>query len=154
MEALSALLALCVDNSPVPGEFPTQRPATRSFEVFFDLRLNKRLSKQSCGWWSVTPSRWVWRHCNVPTVVASVAKKIIKWYISIGAHMNAKHVWYQYAISLLTYTDAVHSLMDNMVLTRFIHFLQPYVAVWVTHRRLKLLGNRATDHQNRGFLLF
>ena len=29
-----------------PGEFPTQRPVTRSFAVFFDLRLNKRLSKQ------------------------------------------------------------------------------------------------------------
>ena len=29
-----------------PGEFPTQRPVTRSFDVFFDLRLNKRLSKQ------------------------------------------------------------------------------------------------------------
>ena len=30
-----------------PGEFPTQRPVTRSFDVYFDLRLNKRLSKQS-----------------------------------------------------------------------------------------------------------
>ena len=28
-----------------PGEFPTQRPVTRSFDVYFDLRLNKRLSK-------------------------------------------------------------------------------------------------------------
>ena len=33
-----------------PGEFPTQRPVTRSFDVFFDLRLNKPLSKQSWGW--------------------------------------------------------------------------------------------------------
>ena len=33
-----------------PGEFPTQSPVTRSFDVFFDLCLNKRLSKQS-GWW-------------------------------------------------------------------------------------------------------
>ena len=47
MEIFSALLAICVGNSPVPGEFPTQRPVTRSFDVFFDLRLNKRLSKQS-----------------------------------------------------------------------------------------------------------
>ena len=29
-----------------PGEFPTQRPVTRSFDVFFDLRLNKRLSRR------------------------------------------------------------------------------------------------------------
>ena len=33
-------------NLPVTGEFPTQRPVTRSFDVFFDLRLNKQLSKQ------------------------------------------------------------------------------------------------------------
>ena len=35
METFSELLAICVGNSPVPGEFPTQRPVTRSFDVFF-----------------------------------------------------------------------------------------------------------------------
>ena len=47
METFSASLAICVGNSPIPGEFPAQRSVTRSFDVFFDLRLNKRLSKQS-----------------------------------------------------------------------------------------------------------
>ena len=47
METFFALLALCEGNSPVTGEFPSQRPVTRSFAVFFDLRLNKRLNKQS-----------------------------------------------------------------------------------------------------------
>ena len=47
METFSALLAICAGDSPVPGEFPSQRPVTRSFDVLFDLRLNKRLSKQS-----------------------------------------------------------------------------------------------------------
>ena len=47
-----------------PGEFPTQRPVTRSFDVYFDLRLNKRLSKQSWGWWFETLSRSLWRHRN------------------------------------------------------------------------------------------
>ena len=42
METFSALLDICAGNSPVPGEFPAQRPVTRSFDVFFDLRLNKR----------------------------------------------------------------------------------------------------------------
>ena len=51
METFSALLALCAGNSPVTGEFPTQRPVTRSFDVFFDLRLDKRLSKQWLDWW-------------------------------------------------------------------------------------------------------
>ena len=47
METFSALLALCEGNSPVNGEFPSQKPVTRSFDVFLDLRLNKRLTKQS-----------------------------------------------------------------------------------------------------------
>ena len=64
METFSALLALCAGNSPVTGEFPTQRPVTRSFDVFFDLRLNKRLSKQSWGWWFQTPLCSSWRHCH------------------------------------------------------------------------------------------
>ena len=42
-----------------------QRPVTRSFDVFFDLRLNKRLSKQSWSWWFETLSRPLWRHRNV-----------------------------------------------------------------------------------------
>ena len=62
MESFSALLAICAGNSPVPGEFPTQRPVTRSFGVFFDLRLNKQLSKPSWGWWFETLSRPFWRH--------------------------------------------------------------------------------------------
>ena len=47
------------------GEFPAQRPVTRSFDVYFDLCLNKRLSKQSWGWWFETPSCSLWRHHNV-----------------------------------------------------------------------------------------
>ena len=65
METFSALLAICAGTSPVTGEFPAQRPVKRNFDVFFDLRLNKRLSKQSWGWWSQTPSRPWWRHSNV-----------------------------------------------------------------------------------------
>ena len=49
----------------VSGEFPTQRPVTRSFDVYFDLRPNKRLSKQSLGWWFETLSPPLWRHRNV-----------------------------------------------------------------------------------------
>ena len=65
METFSVLLAICAGNSPVPGEFPTQRPVTRSFDVFLDLRLNKRLSKQSWGWWFESLSRPLWLHRNV-----------------------------------------------------------------------------------------
>ena len=64
METFSALLALCVGNSPVTGEFPSQRPVAHSVDVFFDLRLNKGLNKQSRRWWFETPSRSLWRHSN------------------------------------------------------------------------------------------
>ena len=64
IEKLSVLLAICAANSPIPGEFPAQRPVTRSFDVLFDLRLNQRLSKQSWGWRFETLSRPLWRHCN------------------------------------------------------------------------------------------
>ena len=63
-ETFSALLALCAGNSPVTGQFLSQRPVTQSFDVFFDVRLNKQLSKQSWGWWLGTPSHSLWCHCN------------------------------------------------------------------------------------------
>ena len=61
----SALLAICAGNSPISGEFPSQRPLTRRFDVFFDLRLNKRLNEQWWGWWFETPSHPLWRHSNI-----------------------------------------------------------------------------------------
>ena len=64
METFSALLTICAGNSSVPGEFPAQRPVTRSFDVFFDLCLNIRLSKPSWGWWFETLLRTLWRHRN------------------------------------------------------------------------------------------
>ena len=64
MESFSVLLARCAGNSPVTGEFVAQRLATRSFDVFFDLCLNKRLSKQPRGWWFETQSGPLRRHCN------------------------------------------------------------------------------------------
>ena len=70
METFSALLAFCAGNSPVTGEFPAQRSVTRGFDVFFDLHLNKRLSKHSWSWWFETPSGILWRHCNDLRVVS------------------------------------------------------------------------------------
>ena len=58
METSLALLALAT------GEFPTQRPVTGSFDVFFDLCPNKQLSKIWWDWWFEMPSHPLWRHCN------------------------------------------------------------------------------------------
>ena len=80
METFSVLLAICTGNSPVPGEFPAQRPVTRSFDVFFDLRLNKRLSKQSWGWWFETLSCPLWRHFY--------KKKPMSTWIYVSGHLK------------------------------------------------------------------
>ena len=52
----------------VTGEFPSQRPVKRSFDVSFHLCLNKPLSKQSWGWRFETTSRSLWRHCTTSAV--------------------------------------------------------------------------------------
>ena len=57
METFSASLALCEVNPPVTGGFTSQRPVTRSYDVFFDLRLNRRFSKPSRCRWFEKPSR-------------------------------------------------------------------------------------------------
>ena len=90
----SIMLALCAGNSPpATGEFPAQRSVTRSFDVFFDLRLNKRLSKQSRGWWFETPSRSSWRHCNVGHI-SNFTLEVTKHKI-----WNVTTIWKIYSIS-------------------------------------------------------
>ena len=65
METFCALLTRYEGYPPVTGRFPSQRTVPRRFDILFDLRLNKRLSKQSRCWWFETPSRWLIRHCSV-----------------------------------------------------------------------------------------
>ena len=72
METFFALLALCAGGSSVTGEFRSQRPVTQSFDGFFNLLLNKRLSKPSIHRWFQTPSRSLWRYCNDCCVFFSV----------------------------------------------------------------------------------
>ena len=62
METFPALLALCEENSLVAGQFSSQRPVMLSFDVSFDLSLNKRLSKPSRCRWFETPWSPLWRH--------------------------------------------------------------------------------------------
>ena len=86
METFSASLAIWAGNSPVTGVFPAQRPVSRSFDVFFDLRLNKRLSKQLWGWWFETLSCPLWRHCNIHVLQG--------YFIGTGEIKRWKIVWF------------------------------------------------------------
>ena len=92
METFSALLALSEGNSPVPGEFPLHRPVTWSFDVFFDQHLNKRLSKHSRRLWFETPSRSLWRHCNV---------RLMNWCLDIIFENLCKYQECQFVLWLL-----------------------------------------------------
>ena len=60
--------ARCAGNSSVSGEIPLTKASDAELDVFYDQRLNTRLSKQSWGWWFETLSRSLWRYCNEPLV--------------------------------------------------------------------------------------
>ena len=75
MEKFSTLLALCAGNSPVTREFPVQRPVTRSFDVFFDLRPNKQLSKKSRDWWIETQ----WHTYSHAISARTYYKRVVKF---------------------------------------------------------------------------
>ena len=79
-------------NPPVTGGFASPRPARRSFNVFFDLPLNKRLSKQSRRRWFETPLRLLWRHCNelypVTLHIVSVSPSTVN---TLMSRQNCRH---------------------------------------------------------------
>ena len=72
MEIFSALLAICAGNSPVTGEFPAQRPVTRSFGVFFDLRIVN-------GWVNNGEAGDLRRHRPHYDVIVMVVLVVIIW---------------------------------------------------------------------------
>ena len=109
METFSVVLVLCVGNSPVTDEFPSQKPMTRS--VFFDLRLNKRLSKQSWGRWFETPSHSLWRHCNTrwflvksPPIHAPPGELVMSFHVLFRVKIE-----YQGAVAILMHCITVTS---------------------------------------------
>ena len=140
MVAFSALLAICAENSPVNGEFPAQRPVTRSFDVFFDLRLNKRLSKQSWGWWFETQSRPLWRHRNASCgsdLKKSVESKFQSLFLSLRDKTSLKlnvvvdgsNRWQKIEIQwpcisnmYLQYIRRLNALKSNDILFQTPHF--------------------------------
>ena len=118
IETFSTLLAICAGNSPVPGKFPTQRPVTRSFDVYIDLRPNKRLSKHSWGWWYETPSRPLWRHRNVES--NTQCQEITSWSTCV-AH------WHQGPTCISNY---IHYNVCDQTTSHFPDFNGVAIEVW------------------------
>ena len=132
MEILSALLALCAGNSPVTGEFLAQRPVTRSFDVFFDLRLNRRLSKQSWGWWFETPARSLWRHRNAKWFHAMTSTWLMVVLIGIVC----------IAIEC-TVNDAERSFLMNYALLKLRNAIWPKLLATICQCHWRASGNTA-----------
>ena len=103
MEIFSTLLDICAGNSPVTGEFSPQRLVTLSFDIFFDLRLNKQLCKQSWGWWFDTLPCPLWCHCNDVFYASKSIKNNIDIWKSHGGHLDLNMPSYRYMTS--HYTD-------------------------------------------------
>ena len=104
METFSLLLALCVGNSPVTCEPPSQMPVTQSFDVFFDLHLNRWLSKQSRRWWFEMASHSQWLHCNDVLLFVTQLMTFCRNWVNImhvnilayrGCHYNHKCAIFQ-----------------------------------------------------------
>ena len=139
METFSALLAICVGNSPVPGEFPTQRPVTRSFDVFFDLRPNKRLSKQSWGWWSETPSSSLWRHRNESNCrFGNTKRRIIHYHLFLNfSIVITNYVFIVYTSMCLCYVSLSQTFITWWCKQCAVIFLALHIAVLETPIRYR-----------------
>ena len=125
METYSALLVFCARNSPVTGEFPAQRPVTQSFDVFFDLRLYKRLSKQSWGQWLETSSRPLWRHSNDAANHmrrAVVLSAELRWQVNFTYLDNRVDV-----SSCYTFRNGIKWLRNKCVV-----YLIEYSSIWLS----------------------
>ena len=114
-----------VTGPPVTGEFPAQRPATRSFDISFALRLNKRLSKHSWGWWSEAPSCPLWRHCNETFVLFNIDNFYVCININISKIIATYSFWFDSDLAIYYNYD----LPDNSL-----HII--YICVFVVEIRL------------------
>ena len=116
-ETFSALLAICVGKSPVIGEFPAQRPVTRSFDVSFDLRLNKQLSKQSWGWQFETPSCTLWRLCNAENNYVAYKTIYVAHYFHdiIVLRVNFMHLHFSYEFDFWVNFGPLTRLYDELI---------------------------------------
>ena len=149
-ENISAILALCAGNSPANGEFPSQRPVTKSFDVFFDQRLNKRLSKQSWDWWYETLSSSLWRHCNEPRPLTHLSQDISQTIYSDAFPWMKRLVfwlklqWCLFPVVQLTTTQhcfwlqRIHAAPGGDELKQVQKYLQS-CCVWAQIRILKLV---------------
>ena len=110
METFSKSLALSAGNSRVTGEFSSQRPVTRSFAVLFDLRLNKRLSKQ----WDAGDLRRHHARCGVTVMYALCERQWHHqpnvWFCLLMLNYNFRNNSLVYALYLISFLKTIVSI--------------------------------------------
>ena len=135
METFTALLAICAGNSQVTCEFPAQSPVTQSFDVFFDLRQNKRLSKKSWGWWFETLSGPLWRHCN--DRVHRILNSNTCRHLCVHWICLCKHALLYRTVSQM------HKYMHTTKLTYMYVYINMVMHMYRSSRRNNILTNKA-----------
>ena len=137
---ISVLLALCEGNPPVTGGFPSERPVTRRFDDFFDLRLNKRLSRQPKHRWFETQSHSLWR----------ISASLALW--DRTALRKASNTWSVFMFCLHhachTQLPSTKDLSSNI--TYHCYFALHYIYIYI-HIYIYILGNIYSPYSLMGW---
>ena len=166
METFSALLALCAGISLVPVNSQHKGQWWQSFDVFFDLCLNTRLSKQPWSWWFETPAWSLWRHRNgiVNTREINQYNALENYTFKINATFP-KRQWVEYTLQTVRnrrksgvavmrsdryiFCTWHHSSRDDVI--KWKYFPRYWSFVWWIHRSLV---NSPHKGKWRGALMF
>ena len=116
---------------------------TRSFDVFFDLCLDKRLNKQSKRRWFKTPSRSLWRHCNVCTSYYFLTASFS------GLHPIVFHIFGKY-FALIEFICFFHMLL-NFILKEVFH-LSEYTHGCIVYVWYYFWQCQATEYEAHDFM--
>ena len=113
-----------------PGEFPSQRLVTGSFDVLFDLRLNKRLSKLSWGWWFGTPPWSLWRQCNGCILCCypeQIVKQVFESFESPDSHVTSLSCFDRHGSDTNPNVLSVCSLKNSLEYTKWPNWVDSVV---------------------------
>ena len=141
MEAFSTLLSLCAGNSPATVNSPHRGQWRGTLMFFFDLRWNKRLSKQPWGWWFKTPSWSLWRQCNEQNVLLTLTSMCLYIYMHIDPYVLYISIclcicvifilfnWFHYLCPRRTWSLALY--FGKQYCTKMLHcYLFPCTLFW------------------------
>ena len=126
---------------PITGGFPSQKPVTRSIDVFFYQRPNKRLSKQSRRLWFDTPSRSSWRHCNDYLHCRSKNQQMYLYHILVWGDSSAAGDDPTPSPMLVDMKHSISPSTSTMILPQMLTLWSKYILehrlrfIWISMRR-------------------